>query len=124
MRDPDHAEEYVQRAEVVSHFWTPRAGRAPDFVHGGNDGDEGYGEGDVSDDSGVLFPTSGHDDHEMGRGASLNQPSYVGGLVGRRGNVHASSSDEDLNASANPTLGHIREEIGGDSVYEMPDYAR
>jgi amino acid transporter len=123
MRDPDHMEEYVQRAEVVSHFWTPRAGREGRMA-GFADG-HGEGEGDTSDDSGVLFPDQGRDDHEMGRGGNLNQPSYVGGLVGRRGNVHTTEEEnENLNASANANSGPIRQEIGGDSVYEMPDYAR
>lgn len=102
MKDPDNPDEYVQRAEVVSHFWTPRAGR------------QGQAEYPVSGDSGEEID-NGHDAGEMLDGQYNNTQvhnadprSYVGGLVGvgQHRNLGAFGEERDLD------------------VYEMPGYAR
>jgi amino acid transporter len=96
MRDPDNVNEYVQRAEVVSHFWTPRAGRGKSagFVRAGNEFERDGNDGVLEDEVGVAG----------------NQRSYVGGLVGRNG-------------GGNGTSGPFGEESAGNG-FEMPDYAR
>lgn len=101
MADPDDADEYVQRAEVVSHFWTPRAGRQGQAAYPVS-GDSGEEIDDGGDTGGML-----HEQHHSAQ-QNVDPRSYVGGLVG---------------VGQNRNLGPFGEErdLGG---HEMSDYAR
>ena len=101
MEDPDNLGEYVQRAEFVSHIWTPRAGRQERAAHIGP-GEEinydvehdGHAVGDLDVDAPAMTTRN------------ENPRQYVGGLVGR-----------------NRNLGPFGEERIDDG-YEMSNYAR
>jgi hypothetical protein len=101
MKDPDNADEYVQRAEIVTHFWTPRAGRQERAAHpvpggGGEEIDNGQDDGGMLD--GQYHNAEGH---------NADSRRLVGGLVGvERRNLGPFGEERDID------------------VFEMPDYAR
>jgi amino acid transporter len=101
MKDPDNPDEYVQRAEVVTHFWTPRAGRQERAAHpipgGGGEEVDNRQDGD-----GML-----DGQYHNGEGHNADPRRLVGGLVGvERRNLGPFGEERDLD------------------VFEMPDYAR
>ena len=88
MKDPDNPDEYVQRAEIVSHFWIPRADRQGQAVSG----DSGEA-GETLD--GQYNNTQVH---------NADPRSYVGGLVGvgQHRNLGAFGEERDLDGYEMP----------------------
>ena len=101
MKDPDNPEEYIQRAEVVSHFWTPRAGRQERATYVDHGEEINHDSDNGRQDPGAF---GGHTFDVAVRNG--NPRDYVGGLVGR-----------------NRNLGLFGEE-GHDNDYQMRDYDR